>query len=102
VRLRLRKPLEGTPRLAGRPRRRSCSPADATFSIHAHFERPEWENVLDMDRSLAGETRRDLLDQAVRNGMLILGYHLPFPGLGYAVPYEDAFRWHPAGWRVLP
>jgi glyoxylase-like metal-dependent hydrolase (beta-lactamase superfamily II) len=77
-------------------------PADATFSIHAHFERPEWENVLDMDRPLAGETRRDLLDQAVRNGMLILGYHLPFPGLGYAVPYEDAFRWHPAGWRVLP
>jgi hypothetical protein len=33
--------------------------------------------------------------------MLILGYHFPFPGLGYALPYGDAFRWHPAGWTVL-
>ena len=46
-------------------------------------------------------TRRRLLDHGVADEMLILGYHFPFPGLGYALRHEDAYQWHPAGWRVL-
>ncbi len=46
-------------------------------------------------------SRRRLLDRAVADEMLILGYHFPIPGPGYALGYEDAFRWHPAGWKVL-
>ncbi len=46
-------------------------------------------------------TRRRLLGHRVADEMLILGYHFPIPGLGYALAYEDSFRWYPAGWKVL-
>jgi len=75
---------------------------DAIVFNHASFEHPEWEFFGDSERERAGRTRRQLLDRAAADEMLILGYHFPFPGLGYALRHEDAFRWHPAGWRVLP
>ena len=46
-------------------------------------------------------TRRRLLNHGVADEMLILGYHFPIPGLDYALLHEDAYRWYPAGWRVL-
>jgi hypothetical protein len=39
---------------------------------------------------------------ASTDGMLILGYHFPFPGLGYALQRGSAWQWYPAGWTVLP
>jgi len=74
---------------------------DAFVFNHASFEHPEWEFFGDMERERAGRTRRRLLDRAAADEMLILGYHFPFPGLGYALRHEDACRWHPAGWNVL-
>jgi glyoxylase-like metal-dependent hydrolase (beta-lactamase superfamily II) len=74
---------------------------DAITTIHASFEQPEWQVFVDLDREQAGRMRRRLLDRAATDEMLILGYHFPFPGLGYALPYGDAYRWHPAGWTVL-
>jgi glyoxylase-like metal-dependent hydrolase (beta-lactamase superfamily II) len=74
---------------------------DAIVNTHAAFEHPEWQVFVDADREQAGRTRRQLLDRAAADEMLILGYHFPFPGLGYALPYGDAYRWHPAGWTVL-
>jgi len=75
---------------------------DAIVFTHVSFEHPEWEFLGDLDRETAGKTRRRLLDRAVADEMLILGFHFPFPGLGYALEYGDAYRWHPAGWTVLP
>jgi len=74
---------------------------DAIVNTHASFEHPEWEFLGDLERERAGSTRRRLLDRAVADEMLILGFHFPFPGLGYALEYGDAYRWHPAGWTVL-
>jgi glyoxylase-like metal-dependent hydrolase (beta-lactamase superfamily II) len=74
---------------------------DAITNTHTSFEHPEWQIVVDADPEQAGRTRRRLLDRAAADEMLILGYHLPFPGLGYALRDGDAYRWHPAGWRVL-
>lgn len=74
---------------------------DAFVFNHVGFEHPEWEFFGDMERERAGRSRRRLLDRAAADEMLILGYHFPFPGLGYALRQEDAYRWHPAGWTVL-
>jgi glyoxylase-like metal-dependent hydrolase (beta-lactamase superfamily II) len=74
---------------------------DAIVFTHVSFEQPEWQNFVDFDREEAGRTRRRLLDRAATDEMLILGYHFPFPGLGYALPHGNAYRWHPAGWTVL-
>jgi glyoxylase-like metal-dependent hydrolase (beta-lactamase superfamily II) len=74
---------------------------DAITNTHAAFERPEWQQFVDIDREQGARTRRQLLDRAAADEMLILGYHLPFPGLGHALPEGDAYRWHPAGLSVL-
>jgi len=75
---------------------------DAIVNIHTVFERPDWHNFFDIDREQAGRSRRKLLDRAATDEMLILGYHLPFPGIGYALRHEEAFRWHAAGSTLLP
>jgi glyoxylase-like metal-dependent hydrolase (beta-lactamase superfamily II) len=74
---------------------------DAITNTHTAFEHPEWQIVIEADPEQAGQTRRRLLDRAAADEMLIVGYHFPFPGLGYALRDGDAYRWHPAGWKVL-
>lgn len=75
---------------------------DSIFNIHVAFERPDWQHGVDMDPEQASQTRRRLLDQAATDRMLIVGYHLPFPGIGYALREGQAYRWYPAEWTVLP
>jgi glyoxylase-like metal-dependent hydrolase (beta-lactamase superfamily II) len=74
---------------------------DALVFTHVSFEHPEWQLGHDVDREEAARSRRILLDRAATDEMLILGFHFPFPGLGYALRQGDAYRWHPAGWNVL-
>jgi glyoxylase-like metal-dependent hydrolase (beta-lactamase superfamily II) len=74
---------------------------DAIPTIHVHFERPDWHNLFDHEPERAAGTRRRLLDRAAADRMLMLGYHFPFPGIGYALRHEDAYRWYPATWTVL-
>jgi glyoxylase-like metal-dependent hydrolase (beta-lactamase superfamily II) len=74
---------------------------DAVVATHVSIEHPEWQLFTDVDREEAGRTRKRLLDRAATDEMLILGFHFPFPGLGYAIEHGDAYRWHPAGWNLL-
>lgn len=74
---------------------------DAITNIHAAFEHPDWHFLFDLEPERAGRTRKRLLDQAATDRMLILGYHFPFPGLGYALREGRAYQWYPAGWRIL-
>jgi glyoxylase-like metal-dependent hydrolase (beta-lactamase superfamily II) len=70
---------------------------DAIVSTHVSFEHPDWQNGFDHDPEQAARTRRRLLDRAAADEMLILGYHLPFAGLGYALAEGRAYRWLPVG-----
>jgi len=70
---------------------------DAIVSTHAAFEQPDWQSMFDHDPEQAARTRRRLLDRAATDEMLILGYHFPFAGLGYAVRDGQGYRWLPVG-----
>ena len=71
---------------------------DALIFTHTSLEHPEWHAFPDADRDEAVRTRERLLDRAATDEMFALGFHFPFPGLGYAIRDGDAYRWHPAGW----
>jgi glyoxylase-like metal-dependent hydrolase (beta-lactamase superfamily II) len=75
---------------------------DSITNIHIDFEHPDWHLAFDLEPEIASRTRKHLLDMAATDGMLILGYHFPFPGLGYALQRGSAWQWYPAGWTVLP
>jgi glyoxylase-like metal-dependent hydrolase (beta-lactamase superfamily II) len=75
---------------------------DSITNIHIDFEHPDWHLAFDLEPEVASRTRKHLLDMAATDGMLMLGYHFPFPGIGYALRRGDAWQWYPAGWTVLP
>mgnify|MGYP001423367576 CR=1 FL=1 len=53
-------------------------------SLHhaMQFRHPEWEYWGDSDRDLAVRSRRMMMETAEAGNIRILGYHLPYPGLG--------------------
>lgn len=56
---------------------------------------PHWVPRFDMQPEVAIQTRRDLLNRAVRDRLLVMAYHFPFPGLGRIVRQNATFGWSP-------
>ncbi|MDD9728902.1 MBL fold metallo-hydrolase [Mameliella sp. AT18] len=61
--------------------------------------RPEWVSNFDMDGEQTVATRKRLLDMAATDGMAVLGYHFPFPGVGHIAAEGDTYRFVPALWQ---
>jgi glyoxylase-like metal-dependent hydrolase (beta-lactamase superfamily II) len=69
---------------------------DAITNPVVFFAHPEWRFGFDADPAVAVETRRKMLDRAAAERIKLLGYHWPYPGLGYAERKDGAFRYTPA------
>ena len=63
------------------------------------FHNPSWLVGGDTDGAQAEATRRKLYDQLATDRMLLSGYHIPFPSLGYIEKAGTAYRFVPAGWN---
>jgi len=59
---------------------------------------PDWQPVFDMDRALAAQTRRRLLDRAAAERLHVAGYHFPFPAHGHVRKEGDGFVYVPSPW----
>jgi hypothetical protein len=55
---------------------------------------------VDDDKDRAAETRRRLLDMAATDELLVTGYHMPFPAIGYIERGPSGFRWIPLGYQM--
>lgn len=62
---------------------------------------PDWEVLYDADKAQAAATRRRILGELAAERMPMLGYHLPFPGIGYVEAAGDGFRWVPTSYQFL-
>jgi len=75
---------------------------NAADTVHHNvlmFAHPEWTSAFDTDPKMAAETRRKVLDRAAADGLRVLGYHLPFPGIGHVRTVKGgAFEWLPEPW----
>jgi glyoxylase-like metal-dependent hydrolase (beta-lactamase superfamily II) len=60
-----------------------------------HLEQPDWCCVFDIEHGQVPVTRRQLLERAAEEKILVSAFHFPFPGLGYVVPQEKVWRWQP-------
>lgn len=59
------------------------------------FGQPDATMRFDYDRGAAVSVRRQALQAAASDGLLVAGAHLPFPGVGRVVAREDGFAWQP-------
>ncbi|HLK62095.1 MAG TPA: MBL fold metallo-hydrolase [Bryobacteraceae bacterium] len=63
-----------------------------------HLEEPAWENGFDLCAGTAVSTRRELLSRAVSEGMHMMAFHFPFPGVGrVSARPQGGWSWSP-GW----
>ncbi|MEI2386772.1 MBL fold metallo-hydrolase [Breoghania sp. JC706] len=60
------------------------------------FERPDWEIGSDQDRAQGAVTRKALLDRLAEDKAAIVGFHLPYPGIGTVERSGGAYRFLPA------
>ncbi|MDR5651042.1 MBL fold metallo-hydrolase [Ruixingdingia sedimenti] len=63
--------------------------------------RPEWEVRFDADKATAAATRRRLLGMLAADRMPFIGYHMPFPGVGYVATEGEGFRYVPGHARLM-
>lgn len=57
-----------------------------------HFVHPEWRFGFDAVPELATASRRKLFDRAASEKTKLIGYHWPFPGIGFAERKDGAYR----------
>jgi glyoxylase-like metal-dependent hydrolase (beta-lactamase superfamily II) len=57
------------------------------------IENPDWYSVFDFDPAQVVITQHQLLAQAVNERMLLMAYHVPFPGLGTVTQHGSGWQW---------
>lgn len=75
--------------------------ADACNHYVMSLQRPDWHVVFDMDKEQAGQTRKKLFDMLHKDKLAVIGYHMPFPSVGYLEKASaDGYRWMPATYQL--
>lgn len=74
------------------------------FAHHYAFQiaHPDWFTAVDFEPQQAIATRKKLLDRAAADRTLIVGSHMPFPGLGHIRARNNrrtSFEWIPVEWQ---
>ncbi|KZM52078.1 MBL fold metallo-hydrolase [Labrenzia sp. OB1] len=61
---------------------------------------PDWEVRFDMDKEAAASTRRSVFGMLAGDKLPFVGYHMPFPAVGYVAQEGDGFRYVPATYQL--
>ncbi len=62
---------------------------------------PDWEVRFDADKAAAAATRRSVFGMIAAERIPFVGYHMPFPSLGYVETAGDGFRYVPASYQLI-
>jgi len=73
--------------------------ADTANHFVLSLQRPDWEVKFDMDKAKAAATRKRVFDMIATDKVAFLGYHMPFPAVGYAEKQETGYRFVPKSYQ---
>ena len=63
---------------------------------------PDWEVKFDMDKAAAAATRKKIMDMASADRFPLIGYHMPFPGIGFIETRgEGGYRYVPHSYQLI-
>lgn len=69
----------------------------------ASLARPDWFCVFDVDNEQAAATRRRIYDMAATERWPVMGYHMPFPSVGYVERLDaKGYRWVAHSFQLYP
>ncbi|TNB47627.1 MBL fold metallo-hydrolase [Martelella lutilitoris] len=69
--------------------------ADTANQYVLSLQRPDWHVRFDMDKEMAAATRKKVFDMVAAERIPFLGYHMPFPAVGYVEKVGDGYRFMP-------
>lgn len=81
--------------------RRLLLTADTANHYVASLLRPEWHVSFDMDREAGAATRKRVFDMVAAERIPFLGYHMPFPAVGFVEKLDIGYRFVPASYQFL-
>lgn len=61
---------------------------------------PDWQVVFDIDKAKAAETRRRVFTHLAEERIPFIGYHMPYPSLGYVEKDGNGFRYIAATYQL--
>jgi glyoxylase-like metal-dependent hydrolase (beta-lactamase superfamily II) len=73
--------------------------ADTIIHYVMALQRPDWHIDVDDDPDKAAATRKRILDMVAADGLWAVGFHMPFPGIGYVEKNAAGYRWVPASYQ---
>ena len=62
---------------------------------------PDWEVRFDMDKAAAAASRRKILGMLAADRVAMVGYHMPFPAMGYVAAKDDGFEYVPMSYQMM-
>ena len=62
---------------------------------------PDWEVRFDMDKAAAAATRREVFGMLAADRIPFIGYHMPFPAIGYVEARDDGFRYVAESYQTM-
>jgi glyoxylase-like metal-dependent hydrolase (beta-lactamase superfamily II) len=65
------------------------------------MDNPQVTIGFDSDEKLAAASRKKVFDEAAKNGWLVGGAHLQFPGLGHLQTQGKGYRWVPVNYTQM-
>jgi glyoxylase-like metal-dependent hydrolase (beta-lactamase superfamily II) len=75
--------------------------ADTAGHYIVSLQRPDLHLDVDDDKKTAVATRKRIFDMVNKEDLLVAGFHMPFPGIGYVEKGKDgAFRWLPHSYQM--
>jgi glyoxylase-like metal-dependent hydrolase (beta-lactamase superfamily II) len=74
--------------------------ADTSNHFVASLQRPEWHVRFDMDKEAAVATRKELLGMIAADRVPFVGYHMPFPSVGFLEAAGGGFRYVPVSYQL--
>jgi glyoxylase-like metal-dependent hydrolase (beta-lactamase superfamily II) len=67
----------------------------------ASLARPDWHCMFDVDKEQGAATRKRIFDMAATDRLPVIGYHMPFPSIGYVERLDTAgYRWLPHSYQL--
>ena len=73
--------------------------ADVANHYVMSIQQPEWHVGFDHDKDRAVATRKRIFDMVSTDKIAVVGYHMPFPSLGFVEKAGTSYRWVPASYQ---
>ncbi len=74
--------------------------ADTANHFVLSLQRPDWEVVFDSNKAMAAQSRKKVFDMIATDRIPFIGYHMPFPAVGYVEKMDVGYRYIPETYQL--